>query len=174
MGSEIERRIRYAAVWVPSKDTGIDLLVTSARTNRPVSLQVKYSRDYSMQEAGLVAFGWWTLNRERVRQSKADLWVFVLLPFEPRRGLERRAIQYVIVPPGDLAERLRQLHGRKKRLDTYLAVTPRRKCWEARGLTVREKALVAAGQDAHIHKARDFTRYLNAWWLLTQKLGRRR
>jgi hypothetical protein len=62
VGSEIESHIRHAAVWVPSKDTGIDLLVTSRRTYQPVSLQVKFSRDYAMNEPGFVAFGWWTLD----------------------------------------------------------------------------------------------------------------
>src|SRR6266508_5313935 len=99
VGSAIERRIRHSAVWVPSKDIGIDLLVTSTRTPRAVSLQVKYSRDYSMNEPGFVAFGWWTLDREVIRDSKVDFWVFVLLPFEPNRSLERRNIEYVIVPP---------------------------------------------------------------------------
>ena len=73
VGAEIERRIRNAAVWVPSKDTGIDLLITRSRTDRPVSLQVKYSRDYSISEPGFVAFGWWTLDTEVVRKSRGSV-----------------------------------------------------------------------------------------------------
>ncbi len=172
VGSEIERRIRHSAVWVPSKDTGIDLLVTSTRSQRPASLQVKYSRDYSMNERGFVAIGWWTLDREVIRDSKADFWVFVLLPFEPKRSLQRTNIEYVILPPRELAKRLTRIHGRAKRVDAYFCVTAKTKCWEVRGLKTSEKALIAVGQDDRIAKQRDFTPYLNAWHLLTKALRR--
>jgi hypothetical protein len=174
VGSEIERHIRHAAVWVPSKDTGIDLLVTSSRTYRPVSLQVKFSRDYSSSEPGFVAFGWWTLDRQALLESKADLWVFVLLPFEARRGLDKKKIQYVIAPPKQVAARLRRIHGAVNRVHVYLGVTRRRKCWEGRGLKADEKMLIAVGQDSQFDGARDFSSYLNAWPLLTEKLRHRR
>src|SRR5262245_6077403 len=173
VGSEIERRIRHAAVWVPPKDTGIDLLVTSKRTDRPGSLHVKCSRDCSMHEPGFVAFGWWTLDREMIRESKADFWVFVLLPLEPKRSLGRKNIEYVIIPPKELAGRLGRIHGRTKRVDSYLGVTAKKRCWEGRGLRGSDKALIAVGQDGHIEKDRDFTPYLNAWQLLTRVLQRR-
>lgn len=46
VGEFIERNFRNTYLWVPSKDTGIDLLVTDKKCQQPVSLQVKYSRDY--------------------------------------------------------------------------------------------------------------------------------
>lgn len=47
VGEHIEKNFPGLNVWIPSKDTGIDLLVTD-KTNscKPISLQVKLSRDY--------------------------------------------------------------------------------------------------------------------------------
>jgi len=39
--SEIEQQIPGARIWLPSKDTGIDLLVTDSRNTQAVALQVK-------------------------------------------------------------------------------------------------------------------------------------
>ena len=46
---EIERKFRRVNVWIPAKDTGVDLLVSSNDNTTTVSLQVKFSRDYSSQ-----------------------------------------------------------------------------------------------------------------------------
>ena len=43
--TEFQKTFRDLQVWIPSKDTGIDLLVTDARQNRVASLQVKFSKD---------------------------------------------------------------------------------------------------------------------------------
>ena len=43
---EIEHKFPNVNVWVPAKDTGVDLLVTDASNERAISLQVKFSRDY--------------------------------------------------------------------------------------------------------------------------------
>jgi hypothetical protein len=45
-GDFIERNFRRVNVWVPTKDTGVDLLVSDARNKKVVSLQVKFSRDF--------------------------------------------------------------------------------------------------------------------------------
>jgi hypothetical protein len=164
VGSEIERRLRRANVWVPTKDTGVDLLVTNSRADRVVSLQIKYSRDYSMLHEGLLVSGWWTLDREKLLGSKADLWVFVLLPASERQALE----QYVIIPPRELARRLTRIHGRAKRIQSYLWVTRRGRCWEGRGLTRAQEALIAV--DRYTSPQRDLTGYLNAWSKLTERL----
>ncbi len=46
VGSEIERKFRRVHVWVPAKDTGVDLLVSDNTDTRALSLQIKLSRDY--------------------------------------------------------------------------------------------------------------------------------
>jgi predicted helicase len=46
VANEIEHKFRRANVWIPAKDTGIDLLVSNSDNTKTVSLQVKFSRDY--------------------------------------------------------------------------------------------------------------------------------
>lgn len=168
VGSEVERRLPGAHVWLPSKDTGIDLLVTNSRNTRSVSLQVKYSRDYAMFHKGLLACGWWTLDRGKLRVSPADLWVLVLLPFRPGEGLDRTDVQYVIMSPKILAERMGSIHGRARAVQSYLWVTQEKRCWEVRGVTRKAVAGMVEGRSAD--RRREFTRYLNAWELLARRL----
>ncbi len=46
VGDYIERKFRRVNLWVPSRDTGTDLLVTDSKNEKAVSLQVKFSRDF--------------------------------------------------------------------------------------------------------------------------------
>jgi hypothetical protein len=46
VGDYIERKFPRVNVWVPTKDTGIDLLVSGKKNKRLLSLQVKFSRDF--------------------------------------------------------------------------------------------------------------------------------
>src|SRR5690606_37054420 len=88
VGSHIEQHLRdpngdKVNVWVPSKDTGIDLLVTDKTNKKTTSLQVKFSKDFLLTHGRpeyrdkLLSCGWWTLDREKIRKSPADYWVFV-------------------------------------------------------------------------------------------------
>ncbi len=45
-GSHIEGKFRHVNVWLPAKDTGIDLLVSDSTNRHTVSLQVKFSKDF--------------------------------------------------------------------------------------------------------------------------------
>lgn len=51
-GEYDERRFRSVNVWVPSRDSGVDLLVTDRANHRAVSLQVKLSRDFLVTDTG--------------------------------------------------------------------------------------------------------------------------
>jgi hypothetical protein len=110
-------------VWVPSKDTGIDFLVTDKKNKKTTSLQVKFSKDFlithgrSEYQEKLISCGWWTLNREKIRNSPADYWIFVLHTFNAKN------MQYVILTPQQLIERLDLIHPTAKSLQTYLWVS---------------------------------------------------
>ncbi|HEY6783397.1 MAG TPA: hypothetical protein VI159_00510 [Gemmatimonadales bacterium] len=164
VGSEIERRSPKANVWVPSRDTGVDLLVSDGRNRRTCSLQVKFSKDFLVTEMGpefqgsLRACGWWALRRDKISRSKADYWVMVLMGFD-------RTTDFVIVPTHELLRRLSRIHPRQSRLQVYLWVTKKGKCWETRDLRKRDQLLVAHGEFKD--KARDFTRWLNLWSFLS-------
>jgi hypothetical protein len=160
VGSHIEHNFKKLHVWVPSKDTGIDLLVSDSQNRRTLSLQVKFSKDFSVTHVKpafrkhLRACGWWTINRDKLQNSKAALWVFVLI------GFAERTIDYVVVPRQELQRRLRAIHGSpKKIIQTYLWITKKkRKCWETRDLTNPAKERIVG--NSYREPNRDFSKYL--------------
>jgi hypothetical protein len=162
VGSEIERRFPNVNVWIPTKDSGIDLLVSNRKNQRAVSLQVKSSKDYlylmdSIFQKRLRACGWWTIRPEKLRKWRADLWVFVL------QGFAERNPSFVIVPPGELMRRLKSIHRsqRQKVFQTYLWVTEDGHCWETRGLPRKVQLRIADGE--YSEPRRDFKAWLNNW-----------
>ena len=69
VGEHLERKFKGLKIWVPTKDTGVDLLVTNSKNTKAISFQVKFSRDYltthidaEFQDPIRVC-GWFTLNR---------------------------------------------------------------------------------------------------------------
>jgi len=161
VGAHIEKSFKRANVWVPVRDTGIDLLVSAPQNRATVSLQVKFSKDFLVThmrpefQTRLRASGWWTINREKLAKSPADLWVFVL------QGFASRSTDFVVVPRQELLRRLSAIHGARKTVQTYISVTRDQKCWETRGLSVPDQFLVAKGE--YRHRDRDLTQWLNNW-----------
>lgn len=161
VGDYLERTFRRVNLWVPSRDTGTNLLVTDSKNERTISLQVKFSRDFlathmpPIFQKPLRACGWWTLNRQKLVDSKANYWVFVLM------GFERRSADFVVIKPSDLLARLDKLHGKSKTIQSYLWITETKRCWEARGLKQPEKLAIAQGHYAN--DLRDFSDCLNDW-----------
>lgn len=80
VGEHIEQTFPSLNVWVPAKDTGVDLLVTDVGARHPVSLQVKLSRNYfrpsatNAFEQSLVAAGWLTFAHDKIERSPAAWW----------------------------------------------------------------------------------------------------
>jgi len=160
VGSEIERQFKQVNVWVPSRDTGIDLLMSSRKNRRTVSVQVKFSKDFLPHmkpelQKSLRACGWWTINRDKLQTSPADYWVFVLL------GFERHTTDFVIIRPSEFWKRHQASLGAGKIIQSYLWVTKDDRCWEARGLPVTDQQRIADGRFRD--SSRDLTRWLNAW-----------
>jgi hypothetical protein len=146
VGEHIERTFRRLNAWVPTKDTGIDLLVTNANNSRAVSLQVKFSRDYltahmspEMQKPMRVC-GWFTFERSKMLKSAADFWVLALL------GSKDQTRDYVIIRPRELVTRLDRIHGKGSRQQVYIWVTETRRSWLARGLPKIEELQIAYGR----------------------------
>ena len=50
VGQYIEDNYKKLNVWIPSKDTGIDFLVTNKSNTKSISFQVKLSIDYSSSQ----------------------------------------------------------------------------------------------------------------------------
>lgn len=159
VGSHIEASFPRLNVWVPTRDTGIDLLVSDRKNRGTQALQVKFSKDFLVTHMGpefqtrLRACGWWKLDRAKLQRSTADLWVFVL------QGFAARSVDFVVVPPRELLRRLARIHGNRASFQSYLWVTDKQRCWETRGLKKADQLRVALGE--RVQEARDFTPWLN-------------
>ena len=157
----IEAKFKNLRVWIPSKDDGIDLLITNKKRSKSLALQVKFSKDFlatnasPMLQSCLKAFGWWTLDAKKIESSAADYWVFVLPSFKKNEN------SYVIIPPSELLRKYRKIHGQDRRIQSYLWITPQNKCWETRGLAAADKTKAAEG--TFLDPDRDFSAYLNDW-----------
>ena len=162
-------------VWVPGRDTGVDLLVTNSNNTKMCSLQVKYTKDYylSLSDAdakfrnNLTTCGWWSLDRKKILSSPADLWVLMLLPFDNKNP------QFIIITPQELLQRLSKIHGNSSKLNTYLWITNEQKyprCIETRGLKATEKYAIFAENESPKESVRDFSEFLNNWNPLLGKL----
>ena len=169
VGSYIESHYPKWNVWIPSKDTGIDFLITNAKNTKTVSLQVKFSKDFNpthrkdFLKPHLKAAGWWSLQADKIRNSPADLWVFVLPSFTDRQD------SFILIPPAELLRRLRSIHGKSlKRIQSYLWITRKKQCWEARGLNKVDQEKIAF--NCYSDKERDFSSFLNNWKSLEQLL----
>ena len=161
VGSYLEQHYPELQIWIPAKDTGVDLLVTDQTGRRSRSLQVKFSKDFlptHMAPAfrkSLRAYGWWTFNREKLKKSRADLWVLVL------QGFSAQSTDFVVIPPKDLLVRLDAMHGQAGTIQSYVWVSSKDACWETRGLHKEAQLAVAAG--TYKDETRRLTSYLNNW-----------
>lgn len=161
VASELERRFPQHRIWIPSKDSGIDLLVTGDDCSKVASLQVKFSKDHLASGNELRATshirsgGWWAINRKKLKESKADYWVLVLCRFNSRK------YDYVTIKPRELAARYDAIAPEVDVIQSYFWVTQADKCWETRALGKAHLGEICAEtfQDEH----RDFTSFLNCW-----------
>ena len=165
-GEFIEQKLRdpngnRLNLWVPAKDTGVDLLVTDHLNKNTTALQIKFSKDYLIglpkeHQEVLVAGGWWTLNKEKIINSTADYWIFVL------HGFTEKKMNYVILTPAELIKKIDHSGKKGKNIQIYLTITKSKKCFQTRGLKKAERNELFLN-DAPIEKERDFTEYLNNW-----------
>ena len=177
VGSQIEQHFKKEKlnVWIPSKDTGVDLLVSDRLNRRTTSLQVKFGKDFlpthmppEFQEP-LRVCTWFTINRDKLRGSETDFWVFVL------NGFKRHSCDFVVVPKAELERRLKLIHGfEKKMIQSYLWVTEGNRCWEARNLKDGKADQRRIRDGEYRNGVRDFTKFLNedGWHALVKKLSR--
>jgi len=162
VGEHLERSFKGLNVWVPTKDTGVDLLVTNSTNTTGVSFQVKFSRDYltthmdaELQDPMRVC-GWFMLNVNKIEQSSAHFWVLVLI------GSKTRSRDYVIIQPAELLKRLKRIHPedyQDGKFKVYIWITEEGRCWETRGLAKSDQIQIAKG--TFVSSERDLTPYVN-------------
>jgi len=163
VGDEIEKRFPNSRVWIPAKDTGIDLLVTNNNCKSPISLQVKFSKDFfgsrkkTAATENLKSGGWWQFNKSKIENSPADYWVLVLYQFQTRLP------DFVIIKPTELLKIYDKISNAKLKIQSYVWVTDHKnsQCWETRGLKKIDQIKISEG--TFISDERNLTKYLNNW-----------
>ncbi len=168
VGSFIEENFKNLNIWIPSKDTGIDILLTNSGNNKSISLQVKFSKDFlptsfdDIFQRGLKACGWWSLNLGKIEKSEADFWIFVLHSFKHKEN------QFIIIKPSELIQKYKSFNKITKSIQSYFWVTEKNRCWETRGLKKQDHILIA--NDHYKNEFRNFSKYLNDWKIITKLL----
>lgn len=167
-GQHIEDNFKNARLWIPSKDTGIDFLISDSSIQSTVSIQVKMSKTYmpfttkNKFDEVLTAGGWFVFSYEALDKSPADIWSLVLVT--PER---RRKPVFINIPPKILLNRLIEIHGIKKSYHLYpmlLKIKDEKLCLEGRGLSNREKSKLIDGQLKIA--ARDISKFEDNWSFL--------
>jgi hypothetical protein len=161
VGQYIASSFKDKNIWVPTKDVGIDLLVTNSKNTKALTLQVKFSKNFlpTMKlEAAVLrklrSWTWFTLDRQKLAQSKAGRWIFVLLGFE-------RAFDYVVIKPNELLRKLRKLDPKSERYQMYICVTEEGRAWLTRGLSKADQQRIADNSFENV--TRDLTKHLKDW-----------
>jgi hypothetical protein len=160
VGDHINRKFgRKFEVWVPAKDSGVDLLVTrQRRRGKAVALQVKFSRSFDIHREmvrHVIATSWYTLDPKKIRKSQADLWVFVISTL-------RHEHHFVVIPTRELLKRVPRQGSKKWNL--YLWVYADRLCYQVRDLN-NEQRLGTVYRGVR-DRNRDFSQWLENWKLL--------
>jgi hypothetical protein len=165
VGQYIEKNYPKLNVWIPSKDTGVDLLVTNKSNSTSVSLQVKLSRDYGSIDRvddfvrSLNLTGWFSLEHNKINRSTADYWVFILVSHERRANPV-----HIVIEPQWLLRKLTDTHGLSKRYNFYPWVMKNGHVLDGRGLSKQQKLLLLSDQlDLG---SRDFSDHLSDWGAL--------
>jgi hypothetical protein len=162
VGQHIESTFKDKNVWVPTKDVGVDLLVSNSTNTNAASIQVKFSRDFlpvmklePTAQKELRSCTWFSLDQKKITQSVANYWILVLL------GFEKNSFDYLIIKPNELMHKLTTLHGALHRYQTYIWVTKKNRAWLTRGVTKADQERIA--NNTFEEKNRDVTPYLNDW-----------
>jgi hypothetical protein len=168
VASEIELIFKDVNVWIPSKDTGIDLLLTDATNSKTTSIQVKFSKDFnSTHKKELVrehikGSGWWKLERKKIEKSKADFWIFILYSFE------KKSHDYIILSPSELIKLFDSLDRNDPTIHCYFTIFQNDKAVETRGL--KDHELMSIFTSGICDPNRDVSIYLNNWDIIKTKL----
>lgn len=111
-GEEFAKRFKESDLWIPTKDKGIDFLVTKPNDKHPVAVQVKMSRDYrkdvaaTLYDKALIAGGFFSFSKAKIAHSPADVWSLILVSRE-----RRMAPLFINISPKHLLDRLQATYG---------------------------------------------------------------
>jgi hypothetical protein len=165
VGDYINRKLGHQYnVWVPTKDSGVDLLVTRKhRKGEAVGLQAKFSRSFDIRPElarHVIATSWFVLEPQKIRKSQADLWVFAIMTLQHDQ-------HFVVIPKRELQKRIPRNPG--KRWTLYLWVYADGSCFQVRDLSTDER--LETVHSGVRDRRRDFSQWLENWRLLEKFSG---
>ena len=164
-GEHVEKNFRELRLWVPTKDTGIDFLVSDSAGKKTVSVQVKMSRDYRPPlattefERGLKAAGWFVFSYSALESSSANIWSIILISHE-----RKSQPVFLNVVPKQLLHCLVETHGEQKNYHLYPWLFTDGRCIEGRGMKKADKKAFMARQ--YEAKSRDLSAFHENWEFL--------
>jgi hypothetical protein len=162
--NEIQKKFKTKYnVWIPSKDTGIDILLTDQENKKTVSLQVKWSKNYTEDSLNKNSYwGWFQFKKKKIENSKADFWVLVI-----PSNYEKK-FQFVIIKPQELMN-MYEVNGLSQDIiNSYIDICDD-KVYESRGLT-KEERLHQTLQPNEKVSTRELSQYLNSWEKVIERL----
>jgi len=172
-GERIEQKHKDLKLWIPSKDTGVDFLVTNKDHKKTTAVQVKMSKDYRPQmaeiaqtnfEKRLRAGGWFRFQHKKLEESRADIWSLILIFHE-----NKSKPVFINANPRRLLEKLMKIHGKKQTYDVYPWVLKIKQegegkdkliCLDGRGLLKKDKELLSKGE---FNPDRDLQEFYENW-----------
>jgi hypothetical protein len=158
----IEKRYPNLRIWMPTKDTGVDFLLTDEISKSAASVQVKMSRDYRPAFAKdefdkkLKAAGWFVFSHSALECSSADVWSLILISHE-----RKQKPIFLNIPPRILLERLIETHGVRKSYHLYPWVLDDGHCIEGRGMKRSDKRKYLSG--SCFANSRDMSEFFENW-----------
>lgn len=166
VASYIERKFKEFEIWFPSKDTGVDLLIINSKKIKKI--QVKYALDFGQTvlkpqfRLNVRSVGWYQIDGDSLKNSKADLWIFVI--YIPTK----KEYDFIIIPPKVLLRKLNKYKtsGKSQIDNIYFLITDISSCFNTRNLSSKDKMSISNKSYSSVD--RDFTTYLNNWKLITK------
>jgi len=140
-------------VWVPTKDTGVDILLTDKQNNKIASLQVKWSKNYNSDYQNKNSYGgWFAFKKKKIENSKADYWVLVV-----PSNFEKK-FQFMVIKPSEMVEIYQKLDLYHDTINSYIDIVGD-KVYESRGLPNNQRNL----ETLQNFEDREISMYLNNW-----------
>lgn len=181
VGSAIEKQCKDWEIWLPSRDTGIDLLMRHKQNKTTKSIQVKFSKSWTETHTkeefrrNFNTQGWWSLNKQKIKNSPADFWIFALYSFDNKKH------DYLIFPKEELIHLYRNIgHWNKvnrngnevNTIQSYFWTFKNNTAIEGRGVTKKQLSKLfkkpdSLNTDPDIKK-RNVSNNLNNWSILTK------
>lgn len=163
VGMMLQKELKNCDVWIPAKDRGIDLLVTNKGDfKKNVSIQVKYSKDFAVENRTKNLFeGLFNLNKKKLSSQPADLWILYI-------SNVKKDFTYLVIDPKELARRVNSYSKTNAGgsfilcLHVFKDKEGKTRCVDVKNLPKKEIKVIEDGGGKLANRNRDFSSYIKA------------